>query len=288
MPVILDGEVVLATYDDHPDLWEDDQPLARALEARGVRWRAVPWRSDHADWSRARAVVLRSTWDYFRHHAQYLDWADRVAKVTRLWNPIEVVRWNTHKGYMLELAERGIPVTPTVLVPQGAAADLALILKERAWPRAVAKPAVSADSWETFGVDREPTEEQRLHFARLVAERDMLVQCFVASVETSGERCLVAIDGEVSHAVRKRSLFQGGRWTGPEGVPVPIERDELELARRVLDAAGARSLPYGRIDMARDDSGHPLLMELELSEPTLFLLDAPPAASERLADALLR
>ena len=90
------------------------------------------------------------------------------------------------------------------------------------------------------------------------------------------------------NAVRKRSLFQGGRWAGPEGVSVAIEADEMRLAVQALEAARARALPYARVDMARDATGVPVLMELELAEPTLFLLDGPPGAAARLADAILR
>ncbi len=283
-----DGEVVLATYADHPELWEDDRPLADALEARGAAWRAIPWDAPDVDWGRARAVVLRSTWDYFRRRDAFLGWAARVAAATRLWNPIELVRWNTHKGYMLELEASGVPVTPTLLVPRGTTLELAAALRARGWERAVAKPAVSADSWETFAVDAAPSDEQRARFVRLVDERDMLLQRYIASVEDVGERCLVFIDGELSHAVRKRSLFQGGRWAGPEGVSVPIAPDEAALAHQALEAAQARPLPYARVDMARDASGKPVLMELELAEPTLFFLDGPPDAAPRLADAILR
>lgn len=282
------GEIVLATYGDHPELWEDDRPLAAALEERGAKWRAIPWDASDVDWRRARAVVLRSTWNYFRRRDEFLEWASGVAAVTRLWNPIDVVRWNTHKGYMLELERQGVPVTPTMLVPRGSSIEIAAALREHGWTRAVAKPAVSADSWETFGVDASPTDEQLARFARLVGERDMLLQRYIASVEDVGERCLVFIDGRLSHAVRKRSLFQGGRWAGPEGVPVPIERDEEALAIHALEAARANALPYARVDMARDAAGKPVLMELELAEPTLFFLDGPLDAASRLANALLR
>ncbi len=282
------GAIVLATYGEHPALWEDDEPLARALAERGAAWRAVPWDATDFDWSSARAVVLRSTWDYFRRPDAFLRWAETVATTTRLVNPLRFVRWNLHKGYMLELAERGVPVTPTELVRHGSPVTLAEIVAARGWGRAVAKPAISADSWETFGVDPVPTREQAERFARLLGERDMLVQRYVASVEDVGERCLVHIDGELSHAVRKRSLFQGGRWTGPEGVSVPIADDERALAARALEAAGARELAFARVDMARDEHGEPVLMELELTEPTLFFLDGAPEAAPRLASALLR
>ncbi|HWN80615.1 MAG TPA: hypothetical protein VNM87_00825, partial [Candidatus Udaeobacter sp.] len=117
------------------------------------------------------------------------------------------------------------------------------------------------------------------------ASRDMMVQPFLASVETEGEHCLVFLAGELSHAVRKNSLFLGGRHVGPEGIAVAIAPDEAAAARRVLDAAGADDLLYARVDLARDATGAPVLLELELVEPTLFFKEAAGSA-ERLAAAL--
>ncbi|HKB14554.1 MAG TPA: hypothetical protein VKF62_00730, partial [Planctomycetota bacterium] len=83
----------------------------------------------------------------------------------------------------------------------------------------------------------------------------------------------------------KNSLFLGGRHAGPEGVTVPIEPDEGDAARRIVAGAGAEGLLYGRVDLMRDASGRPLLSEIELVEPTLFVREQPDAL-ERLADAV--
>jgi len=58
----------------------------------------------------------------------------------------------------------------------------------------------------------------------------------------------------------------------------------------VLQAAAAhhhRPLAYARVDMARSADGQPLLMELEIVEPSLYLDRAPDRASA-LVDAVLR
>jgi hypothetical protein len=106
-------------------------------------------------------------------------------------------------------------------------------------------------------------------------------------VEEPGERCLVFIDGGLSHAVRKRSLFHGGRHVGPEGVAVPVAPEEEDVARRALQACPFADLLYARVDLLRADDGQPLLVELELSEPTLFLTGRP-QATRCLIDGLLR
>lgn len=239
---------------------------------------------------------MRSTWDYYRRPDEFLAWAERTATVTRLINPLPMVRWNLHKGYLVELAAAGVPVVPTALVrrsPDFGPGTYARLLAGRGWSDAVIKPAISADSWETIVVRAAEPARGEAHLARLLPARDMLVQPFLPSVETHGERCLVYIDGRYSHAVRKNALTLGGRWADvPEGAPVEAAADELAAAERILAAAGkaaggqgSETALYARVDLTRDEAGNPLLLELELTEPTLFLADAPAAVS-RLTAAL--
>ena len=281
-------DVALVTCEKLPELDPDDRPLAAALAARGHRVAIARWDEPGFDWAAARLVMVRSPWDYYLRFGEFLAWAARVAAATALWNPLPVLRWNLHKGYLAELASRGAPVVPTRLLARGASADLGALLAAEGWREAVIKPAVSADSWETLACTaREPARGQA-HLERLLPGRDLLVQPFLPSVEAAGERCLVFLDGEYSHAVRKNALTLGGRWAGlPEGVPVEAAPDELAAARAVLAAAGFEGLLYARVDLVRDGDGRPLLLELELAEPTLFLADHP-AGLARLVAALER
>lgn len=286
-------DIALVTCAELPDLFPDDRPLARELAAAGFEVGIVRWDDPDFDWRATRIALLRSPWDYFRRPAEFLDWAERAAAVTRLVNPLPVVRWNLHKGYLVELAGRGLPIVPTALLPRSpapAAGDYERLLAARGWRDAVVKPAVSADSWETIVVRAEEPESGEAHLARLLPERDMLVQPFLRSVETYGERSLVFIDGRYTHAVRKNALTLGGRWAGvPEGAPVEAAPSELAVARRILAAAreatGSETPLYARVDLTRDDAGNPLLLELELAEPSLFLAESP-VALRRLVKAL--
>ncbi len=291
-------DIALVTWSGLPDLFPDDRPLAQALAAAGLDVGVVCWDDPGFDWSSTRIALLRSPWDYYRRAEEFLSWAERTAAVTSLVNPWPLVRWNLHKGYLADLAARGAPVVPTALVrrsPEYRAGTYARLLAERGWGDAVVKPAVSADSWETVRVAAGEPQRGEAHLARLLPERDMLVQPYLPSVEAAGERCLVFLDGQFSHAVRKNALTLGGRWTDlPEGVPVAAAADELAAAARILAAAwdsagvaGPGGTLYARVDLARDAAGRPLLLELELAEPTLFLADAPAAVS-RLAAALGR
>jgi hypothetical protein len=280
----LSVDVALVTWRELPELDPDDRPLAAALRGRGHRVAIVAWDDSGFDWAQARLVLLRNPWDYYRRFEEFLAWAARVDAATSLWNPLAVLRWNLHKGYLVELAAAGVPVVPTELVRRGSDCDLPALLARRGWRRGVVKPAVSADSWETVVFDSGELAAAAELVARRLPERDLLVQPFLESVESDGERCLVFLDGELSHAVRKNPITRGGRWAGlPEGTPVAVADDELAIARRVLAAAPASGLLYARVDLVRDATGAPVLLELELAEPTLFLADHPAGLARLVA-----
>lgn len=280
--------IALVTERAHPELHADDQPLATALAARGHDVRVVAWDDPAFDWSGARLVVLRNPWDYHQRLADFLGWAEGVARVTTLLNPIDAVRWNVHKGYLVELADSGAPIVPTLLLRRGQAVELGALLAAHGWSDFVLKPAVSADSWETYRLRADEVALAQAHVERLLPGRDLLLQPFLDAVEGHGERCYVFLGGDFSHAVRKNPLTRGGRFAGvPEAEPVEPRADELEAARRVLAACPHRDLLYARVDLVPDGDGRPRLLELELVEPTLFLAEAP-GALPRLVAAIER
>jgi glutathione synthase/RimK-type ligase-like ATP-grasp enzyme len=224
---------------------------------------------------------MRSTWNYPHRPQDFLDWADRTAAATELRNAPAVVRSNIHKSYLLELERRGVPVVPTRLVRRGSAASLREVAGE--WTTVVVKPAVSAASLDTLRVDRGAAEGEE-HLRTLLATRDALVQPYLRSVEGAGERALVCIDGQLTHAVRKHPRFAAEDES--VSAALPIEEDERRLAEAAL-ATVSEPLLYARVDVARGEDGRPVVMELELIEPSLFLLQHPPAL-ERFADAIAR
>jgi O-ureido-D-serine cyclo-ligase len=277
--------IVFVTQPSHPAMEDDDRPLAASLEARGARVAEASWDDAAFDWSSCDVALLRSPWDYYRRAEEFFAWLARVEGKTRILNPPDVVRWNANKKYMVELAARGAHVTPTVIVERGASVDLAAVASARGWGRVVLKPAVSADSWETVRVDLSNAEDRAradAYLARHRSGRDVLIQPFIESVDAvdggRGERCLVFFGGEFSHAVTKNSCFLGGRHVGAEGRSVTPADDEIAAAREILRIARAQTLPYARVDLARGGDGRPLLLELELFEPTLFFECAPGSA----------
>jgi glutathione synthase/RimK-type ligase-like ATP-grasp enzyme len=282
--------VALATGQVLPDLAAAaDAPLVAALETRRCRVSRPRWDDAAVDWAAADVVVVRTTWDYARQRDRFLAWAGRTAAVTRLWNPVEVLRWNTHKSYLLELEERGAPVVPTAWLGRGDRIDLGALLSSRGWSQAVVKPAVGASSEGLFLVDAERPHTGQRHLDALLGRGDVMIQPYLDTIERRGELSIVVIDGEVSHAIRKiprpgeyriQEEFGGARER------VVVDREAATLARWVVEATGTELL-FARIDLVEDATGTLQLAELEATEPDLYLAVVPGAA-DGLAEAIVR
>jgi glutathione synthase/RimK-type ligase-like ATP-grasp enzyme len=253
---------------------------------------AVPaiWDDAREDWRRYAAVVIRSCWDYHLKHDAFLDWIDRVdeAKVLLL-NPLPLVRWNSEKSYLRELAGRGIAVVPTRWVERDEGTSLALLHRETGWDELVVKPAISASAHETWRSSSATTTDDDERLAAMVSRGRVLVQPYLDVVAADGEWSLLFYGGVYSHSVLKRPRandFRVQREHGGTSEVCEPSGDVIAAAARALAAAEeerGRSL-YARIDGCVIH-GEFVVMELELIEPDLFLRSNT-AAPGRLADAL--
>ena len=248
---------------------DPEAPLVvQALDETGVHAELQPWDAD-VSWGGYDLVVVRSPWDYFTRLDEFLTWVEQVAAQTRIVNPAGVIRWNSHKGYLAEMATQGVPVLPTLMLERGSS-GAAERLAACGWSDVVAKPAVDGGARETLRTDP-CSAEAAAHVERLVADGDVVVQPFAPQIE-AGETSLLFFGGELSHAVRKVPAAGDYRVQAHHGgtehphEPTPAE---LETARRAMACAPDR-LTYARVDLV-DVEGVPTLMELEVIEPDLFL-----------------
>ncbi|MHA6763743.1 ATP-grasp domain-containing protein [Streptacidiphilus sp. PAMC 29251] len=277
------GRVLLATSTDGIERDADLPLLLDALRTRGLDAEAVYWDADGYDWSGCDAVVIRSTWGYSNELAEYLGWVDRVAAVTRLHNPAPVVHWSSDKRYLRDLAERGVPVVPTTFLAPGEPVTLP------GDPEFVVKPTVSAGARDTARYTADRTALAEAHVRALhAAGRTVMVQPYLSRI-AEGERALVFLGGEFSHAMRKGpvltdiGVIDNDRVSHPDLLVHQPSAAEIELATAALAAApDADRLLFARVDLALAEDGSPVLMELELVEPNLFL-SCDPGALDRFA-----
>ncbi|GIJ27667.1 ATP-grasp domain-containing protein [Micromonospora qiuiae] len=285
--------VALVTCAELPELDADDRLVQGPLSARGIAAEPAVWDDPTVDWTAYDLAVLRSPWDYMPRRDEFVAWATRVP---RLANPADVVRWNTDKRYLDELSSAGVPAVPTGWVSPG----------EPWQPPAdrgeyVIKPAISAGSRDTGRYDLADPEHRRLalaHVRRLgAAGRVSMVQPYLRAVDTAGETALLYLAGPdgliFSHAIRKGPMLTGpdegveGLYRAEEVAPRTADSAQLAVAERALAAVpgGSDRLLYARVDLIPGPDGTPVLVELELTEPSLFIGYAE-GAPDRLAEAI--
>lgn len=266
--------VAIVTCQTMPEEDVDEELLLAALADAGLSPTLAAWDDETIDWSQFGMAVLRSPWNYIDHLDAFLDWAVRAGTATRLFNPVEVVQWNTHKGYLRQLATQGVPVVPTAWLGVGEELDLVDLMADRGWHDVVAKPVVGAGSFLTDRITDPRSAAAQDFWRTLCTDREVMVQPYLRSVEEYGERSLIWIDGELTHAVRKSPRLGDAQESVSHALP--IAHVERELAEAVI-ADIPHELLYARIDLIRDDDDQPMLAELELVEPSLFLKQDPTA-----------
>jgi len=281
---------------------DDLIPLLDACARAGLTVQVRAWDDPTVGWGRFDAAILRSPWDYVPRLHEFLAWSTRVSAQTRLINPLPVVRWNTDKHYLADLAARGVPIVPTVFVEP----DMEPLPTLQAFLAAhadaaefVVKPSVGAGSKDAQRYSRAQEFAAANHLARLLdADRSAMLQPYLRAVDEHGETALMFFGGEFSHAIRKGALLRLDE--GPTDhlfaaeaiAPRSPSGDERALADRVMaaarDALRLDNAPlYARVDLIVGDDGQPRLLELELCEPSLFFAHAPGSA-DRFAALLLR
>lgn len=293
--------LALATRSDLPDWEVDDRHLHRALQACGVDFVQPVWDDPAVDWARFDAVLVRTTWDYQDKLPAFLRWAQRVGAATRLDNPVGVVRWNTHKHYLRELAANGVALAPTRWLDRGTPARIGDLLAGLGCDEGFLKPCVGSTARETlrFAADAAGVAAAQAHVERLLPHEDLMLQPFLRSVTERGEWSAIFVDGRITHCVRKIPVAGDYRVQDDFGArdepyrPTAAERAAAEralaTAQRLLLVEGrlaAAPLLYARADFLWADDGGCVLTELELVEPSLFFRHDP-AAAQALADAWL-
>jgi glutathione synthase/RimK-type ligase-like ATP-grasp enzyme len=268
----------------HPD----DAYLVAVLERLGIQPTVCAWNDPDVDWTTFDAVLIRTIWDYFEHHAAFLAWTYTLDRhgVTVI-NDTHMLRWNSDKRYLLDLERHGVPIIPT-RVAQGAFLHAAL--SQMDGHDVVIKPTVSGGAWHTVrGTAGAADFEQAL--AKLPPQLDYLVQPFVPEIASHGEWSLIYFGGTYSHAVLKRPTegdYRVQEQHGGSMAQATPDESIVQAGSRILTAVAAldhQAPIYARVDGVVV-KGQFLMMELELIEPSLFLAERLDAA-ERFARLLL-
>jgi O-ureido-D-serine cyclo-ligase len=283
--------IALVTATAARDLDEDLPPLESALRNAGAEVVIAEWDRPH-DWSRFDLALLRSTWDYPQRLAEFFDWAGEVSKKTTLLNPLRVVKWSSDKHYLQDLVRAGVPSVLTKFIEPGEnpVATIGAFSGEL-----VVKPAIGAGSRDAQRFGAEETKEAAEHAQRMLSEkRSVMVQPYLSRVDEYGETALIYFEGKFSHAIRKGPLLK--RKEGPttelfakETITARVpDAAELSVGARAMQAMPFETPLYARVDLIRDEHGEPVVLELEMVEPSLFFPFAEGSAERFAAAVMLR
>lgn len=273
--------IAFATSSEDPTLISDDRLCFGPLEARGITVEPLVWDGPRVELSRFDAIVIRSCWNYHRHHAAFLDWLQSLESAPcPVFNSPALGKWNVDKRYLLELGTKGVAVPETRVVSKRS--DITAALAAMPSSRVVVKPVVSLNGEDTFLVEVSAAEAT----ITKVLPRPVLVQEFLSNV-SRGELSFIFMNGHFSHAVRKvagPNEFRVHEQYGGTRERFDPSPHQLKTVTAMLGALPERDLLFTRVDVIDEPRGL-VVMEIEVLDPMLYL-HVDSAAPERFAAAI--
>lgn len=264
----------------------DNNELLPAFQNNRLQYEPVVWNDPHVDWKKYDAILVRATWDYIDHHAEFIKVLQTIKEQKiPLFNSYKQVVWNSKKTYLPELANKGIAILDTQMITQKQTPNISdAIVKLPESPLYVIKPAVSGGAHRTFRVPEESLQE--LYEIQYGRDEEVILQPYAPEI-AQGEWSLMFFNGEFSHAVLSKPAegdFRVQRMHGGTVTTVNPSSAMIQDAQKVLSLVPEEIPLYARVDFVIKNKKN-YLMELEIIEPALFLkFDA--GAAERFVQAL--
>lgn len=251
---------------------DEDTVLIRFLGNKGLNVEKVVWDDQAVNWSAYDIVIIKSPWDYHEKITAFMSWLSLLDELNcRVLNSTELIRWNIHKKYLIEVANAGFEVIPSVIITDSSTERIRDLFDEFGNEKLILKPCISAGANNTMVLTRQTLEDKKSEIEGMIAGNDFLVQPFMDQI-TEGEWSLVFFGGKYSHALLKVPAmgdfrvqhYYGGQFT--QQVPDP---DMIQKAEELVQKFASTSL-YARVDGVAVKR-RLVLMEIELIEPLLYL-----------------
>ena len=231
----------------------------------------VSWKSA-VNWNEYESVIVRSTWDYQKDLDSFVSVLEQIENSSaQLQNSLELMKWNFDKNYLKDLKEQGALIIPSEFAEDYEHETALRVFEEFDCPEIIIKPCVSANSDDTFRLNRGELESKRQYFAKLFRGRSHLYQPFVKSVVERGGYSLFYFGGLFSHAILKTP--KTGDFRVQEEHGGHLTKIEAPSSMTGIGSSIISSLPkeplYARVDLVSFENSW-ALMELELIEPSLY------------------
>ncbi|MDG5491272.1 RimK family alpha-L-glutamate ligase [Psychroserpens sp. SPM9] len=254
------------------NVYYEDRLVYHALEQIGLKTLRLAWDDQFFNWSSTKAVLFRTTWDYFDRFNEFSEWLEMVSQQTLLLNSEAIIRWNIDKHYLLDLQNKGIHIAESHFIEQGAKVTLEQLHHILNWDETVLKPCISGAARHTYKLNLENLNTYEPIFQELIQEEAMMLQPFQHNIVAKGEISMMVFNGTFTHAILKTAKTGDFRVQDDFGGSI---QDYTPTAHEITFAEAAVlaciELPiYARVDIFEDNNGHIALSELELIEPELW------------------
>ena len=262
------------------NILKEDGLVKTALENNGFKVTRKSWSDPEFDWSNTKAVLFRTTWDYFDRYAEWKAWLENTNKVTQMINPFSTIQWNMDKHYLGDLKKKGVNIPETLYLERGTQTTLADLLKETGWNDCILKPCISGAARHTYKLNQNNISEHEATFQQLIAEEAFMLQPFQKNVVEKGEVSLMVMGGQFTHAVLKVAKPGDFRVQDDFGGTVheyTPNKEEIAFAEKAVAACSPQPF-YARVDVIRDNNDELAVIEMELIEPELWFRMKPEAA----------
>lgn len=268
-----------AQSQEDPLLTWDDILAVQWLRERGHQVLPIPWRETPSPPPGLDALVVRSPWDIGFDQPAFWTWLQAFQEASiPIFNGLDVITWNGHKGYLLTLSQKGAPIVPLVCVPQHSERSLGAIAAAQGWDELVVKPAIGAAGMWTYRLTQDELPGFADEWRECLARCDFLVQPFVPEILEEGEWSFLFYGDTYSHAVRKFAKQGEFRVQDDHGGHVALVEAPTALIAQAKSIVALLpfSCLFARVDgVVHQETLH--VMEVELIEPELFFRGHPEA-----------
>ncbi|ADQ19161.1 hypothetical protein Lbys_3513 [Leadbetterella byssophila DSM 17132] len=248
---------------------DEDADVLTYLQQKGLPIEKVVWDNPNIQWTHYKAVILKAPWDYHEKYSKFISWLDQLQNLgIPVWNEVDIVKWNSDKHYLADIAQKGLPVIPTRYIHQLDEVTESWFEGSDKW---VIKPCISAGAKNTLLFEVAQWPEIASHLESWLKEEPYMLQPYVKEIQ-SGEWSLLYFGGKYSHSLLKTPKdadFRVQHYLGGKVDYRTASSNLIQQAQRYIDTFASNTL-YARVDgVLINEVFH--LMELELIEPYLFI-----------------
>jgi len=269
-PKQFSGPIAFLTCRGKDEAKDDDRCQMALFQERGIPVEHVIWNEFGQDWSRFKAVIIRSTWDYqlkgnlepFLNVLQEIESAGVL-----LLNPLRTIEWNCRKTYLKSLDPASC--MDSLWLKRADLPDLIIRMKEKNWSDCVIKPIVSAYGAHTYRVSKD-NEAEILATCILSGISEWILQPFFPEIMDEGEWSFILLKGKCIHTVLKKpglgQFLTFGTGGNHEAKTPP--QWMIQKAEKIAADCGYKTI-VARVDLIRQKD-QAKVMELEAIDPYLY------------------